>query len=620
MKLHRVSPSFLFLSLVVFLGVASAFGAKRPNVVFLVSEDNSVHYLRHYGAPFGAMPAVEKLAAEGLTFNHAFSNGPVCSVARSTLATGALAPRAGFQYHRKSAPATLPKGLRPWSALLRKAGYYCANNSKTDYNFVTAKGEAWDESSKKASWRKRPSKETPFFYMQSFGVSHESSLHFPAKLMRTEKTKTPADKVTLHPYHPDTPTFRYTHARYFDRVGLADAQIGAVVENLKADGLLEDTFIFYFGDHGGVLPRGKGYAHESGLHVPLVVRIPENFKRLADHERGTRTDGFVSFIDFGPTVLNLAGLPVPEQMDGKAFLGKGTTKKELADRDEAFGYADRFDEKYDFVRTLRKGKWKYHRNYQGYYPDGLQNNYRYRMLAYAEWRRLYRAGKLNAAQSQFFEPRPAEQLFDLSTDPHEVKDLAQDPAHREVLLDLRQRLAAKVRAINDLSFYPESHMVEKALGDGAAYGGKHAEEIARLADVADLALLPFAEAEKKLVAAMKAENPWSRYHACMAAATIGEPARALVPAAKKLLADENHMVRVRAAEFLGRLKAADPMPTLVGVLNQSESRQVILLTFNAVAYLRDHCGHPFDLSSVKLKTKAGESYRRIDYLAGKNRP
>ena len=622
MKPYRIRSFFLFVSLAFVLGAASAFGAKRPNVVFLVSEDNSVHYLRHYGAEFGAMPVVEKLAAEGLTFNHAFSNGPVCSVARSTLATGILAPRVGFQYHRKSAVASLPKGLRPWSALLREAGYYCANNSKTDYNFSATKGSgaAWDASSRKASWRKRPSKETPFFFMQSFAVSHESSLHFPAKLMQTEKTKTPAAKVTLHPYHPDTSTFRYTHARYFDRVGVADAQIGAVLEKLKTDGLLEDTFIFYFGDHGGVLPRGKGYAYESGLHVPLVVRIPENFKHLADHERGMRTDGFVSFIDFGPTVLNLAGLPVPEQMDGKAFLGKGTTKEELAARDEAFGYADRFDEKYDFVRTLRKGKWKYHRNYQGYYPDGLQNNYRYRMLAYAEWRELYLAGKLNSAQSQFFEPRPAEQLFDLSTDPHEVKDLAKDPAYREVLLDLRRRLAAKVRAINDLSFYPESHMVANALSDGAAYGGKHAEEIAGLADIADLALLPFPEAEAKLADAMKNKNPWRRYHACMAAATIGEPARSLVSVAKKLLVDENHIVRVRAAEFLGRLKVVDPMPTLVGVLNQSESRQVVLLTFNAVAYLRDHCGHPFDLSQVKLKIKAGESYRRIDYLSGKQRP
>lgn len=562
------------------------------------------------------MPNVEKLAAEGLTFNHAFSNAPVCSVARSTLATGVLAPRAGFQYHRKSALAALPKGLKPWSALLRKSGYYCANNSKTDYNFVVKKGEAWDESSRKASWRKRPDKKEPFFYMQSFGVTHESSLHFPRKLMESEDTKTPVDRVTIHPYHPDTPTFRYTHARYFDRMGVVDEQIGKVVANLKTDGLLEDTFIFYFGDHGGVLPRGKGYAYESGLHVPLVVRIPDNFKHLADHRRGTRTDGFVSFIDFGPTVLNLAGLSVPRQMDGRPFFGKGTAAEELASRDEAFGYADRFDEKYDLVRTLRKGKWEYIRNYQGFYPDGLQNNYRYRMLAFSEWRELYKADKLNAAQSQFFEARPAEQLFDLSADPHEVNDVSKNPDNQEILQKMRRRMTEKVKSIHDLSFYPESHMVAKALGDGAAYGEKHTREINRLVDIADLALVPFAKARQSLASAMGAKNPWERYWACITSAVHGEAAKPLVPDAKKLLTDENLMVRVRAAEFLGSIKAIDPMPILVGVLNESTSPQEVLLTFNTVTYLRDHLGHLFDVSQLKIKAKGGESGRRMAYLSG----
>ena len=601
---------------ILLLLVVSPLWSKRPNVVFLVSEDNSIHYLKHYGARFGSMPNIEKMAEEGLTFNHAFSNAPVCSVARSTLATGILAPRGGFQYHRKSA---LAKGVKPWTALLRKAGYYCANNSKTDYNFATVKGEAWNESSRKASWRKRQEKKAPFFYMQSFAVCHESSLHFPAKLMQSEKTKTPVDQVTLHPYHPDTPTFRYTHARYFDRMTVVDAQMGAVVEKLQADGLLEDTFVFYFGDHGGVLPRGKGYAYESGLHVPLVVRIPENFKHLADHSRGTRTDGFVSFIDFGPTVLNLAGLPVPDQMDGLAFLGKGTTAKELASRDEAFGYADRFDEKYDFVRTLRKGNWKYIRNYQGFYPDGLQNNYRYRMLAFAEWRELHKAGKLNAAQTQFFEARPAEQLFDLSKDPHEVSDVAKNPDNQTVLKEMRARMTEKVKAIHDLSFYPESHMVAKALGDGVAYGARHAKEINRLVDIADLGLMPFAKASKSLAKAMESENPWERYWACITASLFGDVAKPLVSNAKKLLSDDNLMVRVRAAEFLGSIKAVDPMPTIVGVLNESVSSQEVLLTFNTVVYLRDYKGYDFDLSQIQLRAKAGESSRRIGYLSGKDK-
>ncbi|MBI2479539.1 MAG: sulfatase-like hydrolase/transferase, partial [Planctomycetia bacterium] len=180
----------------------------------------------------------------------------------------------------------------------------------------------------------------------------------------------------------------YTYARYHDRIQAVDQEIGEVVDQLAADGLLEDTFVFYFGDHGGVLPRGKGYAYESGLHVPLVVRVPANWKHLVDAEAGTSVSGFVSFIDFGPTLLNLAGIDVPVAVDGRPFLGKGVSLDEVNRRDEAFGYADRFDEKYDLVRTLRKGKYEYVRSYQPFNFDGLQNNYRYKMLAYAEWREL----------------------------------------------------------------------------------------------------------------------------------------------------------------------------------------------------------------------------------------
>ena len=605
----------LLLSLCALLLLAGgAMAAKRPNFVFLVSEDNSIHYLKLYG--YGATtPNIEALAKDGLTFNHAFSCSPVCSVARSTLATSLLAPRAGFQYHRKSALATLPKGYLPWSAVLRQAGYYTANNAKTDYNFVHNMKELWDESARSASWRKRADGQ-PFFYMQSFGQSHESSLHFSRQVFENEKTKHDPAKVTLAPYHPDTPIFRYTHARYLDRIQTIDTQLGNVVKQLTADGLLEDTFIFYFGDHGGVLPRGKGYAYESGLHVPLVVRIPKNFAHLVDHQRGTRTDGFVSFIDFGPTVLNLAGLKPHALADGRAFLGKGTSAKELAARDEVFGYADRFDEKYDLVRTLRKGKYTYIRNLQGFYPDALQNNYRYRMLAFTEWRELANAGKLNEAQMQFHQRRPAEQLFDVEADPHEVNNLAADPKHAAVLADLRERMQQKLRDIHDLSFFPENFMVQNALKDGVAFGKFNHKEINRLADIADLALLPFAKARKPLAAALKAKPPMELYWACTTASVIGEEARPLVPLVKKLLRHENLMVRMRAAEFLGSIRAADPMPTLLGVLNTAKTEQELMLTFNAVVYLRDYKGYKFDAAKLDLQFTGGEVVRRTSYLEG----
>ena len=241
------------------------------------------------------------------------------------------------------------------------------------------------------------------------------------------------------------------------------------------------------------------------------------------------------------------------------------------------------------------------------------------MLAFSEWRDLYKAGKLNAEQRQFFEPRPAEQLFDLEADPHEVKNLSGDPQHKDMLVKMRVSLRQKVKSIHDLSFYPESHMASEALGDGVAYGRRHAKEINRLVAVADLSLVPFAKASKPLADALASENPWERYWACITCGVHGEAAKPLVPAAKKLLADENLMVRVRAAEFLGTIKAMDPMPALVGVLNASESSQEVLLTFNTIAYLRDHKGYAFDLAPVKLKVRKGEYTRRTDYPSGKGK-
>ena len=605
--------SFFILSFIL-----SAFvWAKKPNFVFLVSEDNSIHYLKHYGAKFGSMPNVEKMAAEGVTFNHAFSNAPVCSVARSTLATGILAPRGGFQYHRKAELANLPKGVLPWSAILRDAGYFCANNRKLDYNFKYTGTKPWDESSNKATWTNRPNKETPFFYMRSMGESHEGSLHFNQTLMEKETTITPVGEVELHPYHPDTSTFRYTHARYHDRMSIIDNLVGSELKKLKDEGLLEDTFIFYFGDHGGVLPRSKGYAYESGLHVPLVVRIPKNFKHLVDHNRGSRTDGFVSFIDFGPTILHLAGIDIPEFMDGNPFFGKGITRKSLAKRNETFGYADRFDEKYDMVRTLRMGKWKYVRNYQGFYPDGLQNNYRYRMLAYQKWRELFNAGKLNAEQSQFFLPRVPEQLFDLSKDPHEVNNLSNDPKFKKIVLELRSKLKKHLITTNDLSFYPESYMIEHALKNPLSFGDSNKEEIKSLIEISDLVLLPFEDAEAKIQLILELGSDWEKYWACIVCSHLGDEAKKFSTLLSNLVNETNLMVRMRAIEALALVSDQDPMLGLISILNESNSRIEVLLAMNSMVFFRDHHGFELNSKLFSISVPKGEFYRRLEYFGVK---
>lgn len=589
----------------------------RPNVVWIVSEDNSVHYLQHFFPDGAPAPNIEQLAKCGVTFNHTFSNAPVCSVARTTLATGCYGPRIGTQFHRRYKLAPMPEGLRMFPAYLRDVGYYTTNNSKKDYNAVEGSG-VWDESSNTASWRNRPGRSQPFFHMQSHAKSHESSLHFNQATYENEKTLTDPGLARLADYFPDTPLFRYTHARYHDRMAAIDRIVGDTVAKLKEDDLLENTFIFYFGDHGGVLPRGKGYIYESGLHVPLVVRVPEDYKHLVDADWGSRINGFVNFIDFGPTVLQLAGVDIPRQVDGRPFLGKGVRTAEVNARDETFGYADRFDEKYDLIRSIRKGKYQYIRNYQPYLPDGLQNNYRYKMLAYEQWRELFKTGKLSGPQLQFFQPKPEEALFDVEADPHEVNNLAGDPRYADVLVEMRDRLGEIVKGLPDLSFYPESYLVEKALNNPVAFGQNHKSDIAKLVDTADLALLPFEKAKPKLQEALKAHDPMTRYWAAMACSSFGKEAAELINGVKPLLADETDIVRVRAAEFLGIIGQQNPQPLLTEIVNTTQDPVLATEALNSVVFFRDFFQNRYRVqrSDFHPVCKGGDVDDRLNYING----
>ena len=605
------------LSFFAFFQTLAIFGADKPNIVWLTSEDNSVHYVKLYDETGAAMPNIEKLAAHGLVFDHAFSNAPVCSVARTTLLTGAYGPRIGAQFHRRSKMVPMPDGGRMYPWYLRQAGYYTTNNSKQDYNVIDKDG--WDESSAKATWRNREVGQ-PFFHVQNTTLTHESSLHFSAEEMATVKNNTSSNSVTLFPYFPDTPTFRYTHARYLDNHKKVDDYHGEYIEMLEEDGVLDDTFIFYYGDHGGVMPRGKGYAYESGLHVPLVVYVPKNWKHLVNADLGSRINGFVSFVDFAPTLLNLAGIEVPPHMDGVPFLGKGVDLDEVNKRDEAFGYADRMDEKYDPVRTLRKGKYTYQRNYQSFNFDGLWNQYRYRMLAYQEWWELYQNGKLNEFQRQFFERREAEQLFDVEADPHEVNNLADDPAYAVVLKSMRERLSNKVKSINDLSMFPESVLFDEAFENPVDFGRKNSERISRLVDIADLSLLEFKDVKDGIEEALNSDDPWARYWGLIVCSSFMQDAKSFVKKAKSIAAqDSENLVRVRAAEFLGLIKEEDPAPVLIEVLAHANNQVEADLTLNTVILLKDLSGYEFKIDpgifpAEWRKEERSNVNRRLGYL------
>ncbi|SHK67996.1 Arylsulfatase A [Reichenbachiella agariperforans] len=574
-----------------------------PNIVWIVSEDNSKHYMRLFDENGIETPHIEKLASQGVRFDRAFSNGAVCSVARSAIISGCYGPRTLTNYHRNIQAAPMPDSLRMFPHYLREAGYYTANNAKEDYNFI--KGDSvWDESSNKASWRNRQSGH-PFFYVHNIGTTHESRLHFTAEEMQNNATQTKLDDYQVQPNHPDDSVFRYTNAYYRDKIQQMDEQVGEVIAQLKQDDLLDSTIIFYYGDHGGVLPGSKGYIYETGLHVPMVAYIPPAYKHLSAWAPGSATEAFVSFIDLAPTVLRLAGLPTPSRMDGKPFLGQGLTKNKLEQRNTTYGYADRFDEKYDQVRSIRVGPYKYIRNYQPYNFDGLLNNYRYKQLAYQDWQDKHHSHQLNEVQSAFFESRPPEMLFDVEADPYETNNLADDPSFAPTLVALRKKLNTWVTHMPDLSFYPEYFLLDQAIDNPVAFGQTHQSDIKKYAQIADLSLQSFDDAKAKLITALSSSDPWERYWALMTCSSFGQQAMVLTEEVTQVMHKDSLLInQVKAAEFLGLSKAVDPAKQLVDCLYQSQDPTEALLILNSIMLLRSAPHHyTFEIDLKQLQSK-----------------
>ena len=606
---------FIFFSVVLFFSMYSK-AQERPNIVWIVSEDNSKHYMKLFDEHGVPTPNIEKLAKNGVKYDRAFSNAAVCSAARSSIITGIYGTKLASHYHRSEQKITLPEGIKMFPEYLRKAGYYTTNNAKEDYN-ITKNENVWDDSSNKASWRNRK-KDQPFFHVYNIGTTHEGSLHFSKEEMNTITTATNSETVFVQPNHPNTKTFKFTNAYYRDKISKMDDEVGLIMTQLEEDQLLENTIIFYYGDHGGVLPNSKGYLKETGLHVPLVIAVPEKYAHLSPFTSGTSTNTFVSFIDFSATVLNLAAVKIPKTIDGTPFLGANISKSTLLNN-ETFGYADRFDEKYDMVRSLRKGNLKYIRNFQPFNVDGLMNNYRYRQLAYREWKQLFDHGQLNNVQSQFFKPKAPEELYDIENDPFETKNLANDPAYSKNLRQLRSTLNSWIKSMPDLSFYPEHFIIANAFKDPITFGHQHKKDIATYLKIANLQVLPFHKAQPKLNKYLNSSDALTRYWALITCSSFGAKAGKFTNHIKQMMVNDTSLInRMRAAEFLGITGAKNSAVELTNMLYQSTNEKEALLILNTITLQRDYYKkYQFVIDSTKLNPAVIDNQliqERLKYL------
>lgn len=427
------------------------FAVERPNIVWLSCEDISPH-LGCYGDPHATTPNIDQLAAEGVRYTHAFVTAGVCAPCRSGIITGMYQTTIGTQHMRST--AMLPEHVKPFTIYLRGAGYYCTNNSKTDYQFKHPKA-TWDESSGKAHWRNRTDQDQPFFSVFNFTECHESGIASDSKYAKVTKglaKHDPQSLTTLPPYYPDTPDVRADWARYYDVVTAMDQRVGEIIDQLKEDGLYEDTIVIYWSDHGVGLPRAKRWLYDSGIHVPLVVRVPDKYKQLEPGGSGTTSDRLVSLMDLGPSTLSLAGVQAPEHMQGQAFLGSLQSPA----RKYVYGARDRMDERYDIIRAVRDRRFKYIRNYEPFkaYYQYINTAEQGRLMR--EIRRVAAEGALPPAARLFMSAnKPVEELYDCEADPHELNNLATEPDHQEVLVRLRDAHMNWVIETKDLGLIPE---------------------------------------------------------------------------------------------------------------------------------------------------------------------
>ena len=461
--------------------------ADRPNILWLVAED-----LGPYLPPFGdstiTTPNVSRLAEEGVVYPNLFSTSGVCAPSRAAICTGMYPSSIGANHMRTNSnmdetglPAyeAVPGAeVKMVSELLRRQGYYCTNNYKEDYQFK-APVTAWDESGPYAHWKNRKSNQ-PFFSIFNFTETHESGLfepyghrhietrhHHPGDTsytwepgrMTEEETPVHLPKGTnfsIPPYLPDNEVVQNDMWKLYNNIAEMDKQLGAVLKQLENDGLLENTIIFFYGDHGGPLPRQKRLIYDTGLNTPMIIRFPGKEKS------GTIDEQLVSFIDFAPTLLSLVGVIPPSYIQGQAFLGFYKSKNE---RKYIHAAADRFDEVTDVIRAVRDNQYKYIRNYRPDAPFYLPLNYREQIPTMQELLRLRDEGQLDDIQMQWFRARkPVEELFDCRRDPHELENIANSPAYKEKLQALRNEMDQWLEAIGDQPNFPEQELITQLWG------------------------------------------------------------------------------------------------------------------------------------------------------------
>jgi arylsulfatase A-like enzyme len=523
---------------------------RRPNILWLTSEDNSIFWVSCYGGTNCRTPNIDKLAEEGFRYTNCFDNAAVCAPTRSTWITGMYAISNGTQpmRSRNKIPHDV---IKYYPDLLRKAGYHTSNWTKTDYNIGGRPDKAcWDLLDRKIrfGWRKgKPGQ--PFFAVVNSTSSHESRAHG-----NVENTRNDPDKMKLHSYHPDLPVIRKNYAKYADAVENMDNDIKQTLDALKEDGLYEDTIIVYCSDHGGVMPRSKRFLYSSGIHCPLVVRIPEKYKDFWPAEKpGMTVDRIVSFVDMPKTWLSLAGAEIPDTFQGTIFLGKDIEPEP----EYHLSFRERADERCDSVRMIRDKRFAYYKNYMPYAPAGQYLAYLWKAPAAPAWEKHHREGKTDEITGRFFRPRVSEELYDTVKDFDNVHNLIDNPKHQKRIVRMKRAMRNKQLELYDSGLLPESMRerrvrqhnltIYEMVRDPKLY------PLESYLDAADMALERNPANMPKFIKGISHPDSGIRYWSVVGLHLLEDYASPVVKILESVLQDESDEVKIMAAWTLVKL-------------------------------------------------------------------
>ena len=460
--------------------------------------------------------------------------------------------------------ATIPTWLKPFPVLLREAGYYCTNNSKTDYQFSKpAKKEIWDVSGAKGHWKDRPQKSQPFFAVFNFTGCHESGIASESKYksvteeLLPSQRQNPKELTTLPPYYPDTAITREDWKRNYELITAMDAWAGDLIQQLKDAGEYDNTIIMYWSDHGVGLPRAKRWLYDSGTHIPFIIRVPEKFQKSLDTPSLATDNQLISSVDFAPTVLNIAGIEPPSYLQGRAFLGLHLSPP----REFVYGARDRMDERYDIIRTVRDTQYRYIRNFEPLKPYYQYMNTPEKGATMQEIRKKEASGQLDPVMALFSaKEKPVEELYDTHADPSEIHNLVADPAFSQRLGEMRHVLSEWQNEIGDIGLIPEAEIEILEQDAGSRFEILHGtpgdspveNRLATLVDIATSASDGPARIPQ-LLGALQNKDASIRYWAATGIGNIGTPAKSTLTRVRECLDDPSPSVRIAAARAVAKL-------------------------------------------------------------------